>query len=225
MAMQNNDKRTCWRSIVLGASLFASMLAVLGCIGSLWVRIVSYQHSYFGMLCSHGATIVSYRCSNGLCELVVFRGNCDLVGQFVDEQRLRVKRATDGRIAHVEQFMDQGPTNVFSLMGIVLQSSPVQVRYPTLQTPEKLHAVRSTRLYRYSVQLPMWIAAILFLLYPLTGAGKYIIVRAKKNRRRRRGRCVECGYDIRGSPGACCSECGSPIATGTERGMSRMPFS
>jgi len=42
-------------------------------------------------------------------------------------------------------------------------------------------------------------------------------VRHKQRRAARAGRCVRCGYDLRGSPTAVCSECGMPSTSAGDR--------
>ena len=62
----------------------------------------------------------------------------------------------------------------------------------------------------WSVGVPWWSLVILFLLPPgargVTIAGRHL----RRRRRRSRGRCPECGYDVRQSP-ARCTECGTTL--------------
>jgi hypothetical protein len=60
-----------------------------------------------------------------------------------------------------------------------------------------------SRLQVMRVALPLWIFAIIFSALPLIRLRATLIRRA----RRARGLCVDCGYDLRESPGAC-PECG-----------------
>lgn len=57
-----------------------------------------------------------------------------------------------------------------------------------------------------SVAFPHWLAALLLALPP--GWRAYVLVRAR--RRKTRGMCPTCGYDLRGGHEKC-PECGSPI--------------
>ena len=59
------------------------------------------------------------------------------------------------------------------------------------------------------VFFPFWVPAILFAAYP---ALAFIRGPLRRNRRRKRGLCMKCGYDLRGSPERKCSECGSERA-------------
>jgi hypothetical protein len=42
-----------------------------------------------------------------------------------------------------------------------------------------------------------------------------------RRRRRRLGRCLACGYDLRGTPSGRCSECGTVIPDGRGKGIAR----
>ncbi len=54
------------------------------------------------------------------------------------------------------------------------------------------------------VNVPYWLPLPLFAAYPIIA---FIRGPLRRYRRRKRGLCVACGYDLRGSPGRC-SECG-----------------
>jgi hypothetical protein len=59
---------------------------------------------------------------------------------------------------------------------------------------------------RSAFQLPV----VLFALPP-AALGAYLTgaFSLRRDRRRQRGQCLNCGYDLRGSPGRACSECGN----------------
>lgn len=59
-----------------------------------------------------------------------------------------------------------------------------------------------------TIRIPFWIAFIITFSFPLLA-----FVRGPFRRwsRRRSGRCATCGYDLRGTDSATCSECGTPI--------------
>ena len=56
---------------------------------------------------------------------------------------------------------------------------------------------------------PLWYATLALAAYP---AIAFIRGPFRRYRRRKRGLCVTCGYDLRGSPERKCSECGSERA-------------
>lgn len=59
-----------------------------------------------------------------------------------------------------------------------------------------------------TVACPILFPPVVLLVYPV-----YAVLRGPILRRRRakRGQCLECGYDLRGSPSGVCSECGAPV--------------
>ena len=60
---------------------------------------------------------------------------------------------------------------------------------------------------RTKVNLPLWMPFIVFATYP---AIAFIRGPLRRHRRRKRGLCLTCGYDLRGSPDRC-PECGARI--------------
>lgn len=56
--------------------------------------------------------------------------------------------------------------------------------------------------------VPYWVLVIPLALLPLTGFRRVIV----RRRRKRRGQCLACGYDLRQSPDRC-PECGKPVGT------------
>ncbi len=61
-----------------------------------------------------------------------------------------------------------------------------------------------------SVWAPSWFVAVITAVLP----AKWGYVWLRGNRRKKRGRCVRCGYDLRGS-GENCPECGTAISKTT----------
>lgn len=59
-----------------------------------------------------------------------------------------------------------------------------------------------------SVHVRLWAPALLLLLYPT-----FTIIRssARRNRRRRKGLCINCGYNLTGNLTGVCPECGRQI--------------
>lgn len=58
------------------------------------------------------------------------------------------------------------------------------------------------------VIFPLWVPALLLLAYP---AVAFIRERLRIRRRRMRGHCQWCGYDLTGNVSGICPECGTPI--------------
>ena len=67
----------------------------------------------------------------------------------------------------------------------------------------------ATRGWQYlSVSAPLWGLAILFSLYPTVG---FIRAPVQRWRRRKRGVCVRCGYNLTGNVSGVCPECGTEV--------------
>lgn len=77
-------------------------------------------------------------------------------------------------------------------------------RYPPWVT---LQNVRCTLLWT-KVTVPFICFAVAFSIYPFVVC---VLRPLNRNRRRRRGLCPQCGYDLRGNAGRVCSECGAPV--------------
>ena len=63
---------------------------------------------------------------------------------------------------------------------------------------------------RVTYHVPIWIPFILFAAYP-----SVVFTRGPLRpwRRRRRGRCLKCGYDLTGNESGVCPECGSEVSS------------
>ena len=65
---------------------------------------------------------------------------------------------------------------------------------------------------RTRIEIPLWSPLILFSLYP---AVAFIRGPCRRHRRRRKkGLCLECGYDLTGNVSGICPECGKRIRSG-----------
>lgn len=79
--------------------------------------------------------------------------------------------------------------------------------------PEVISAVAGASLRKAEwtmVRFPMWTLALVFVANPATWFMRRWLHRYRRRRRIRRGLCVTCGYDLRGSESGVCSECGEP---------------
>ena len=64
----------------------------------------------------------------------------------------------------------------------------------------------------YTLAIPPWAAPSAFILFAAYPTMAFIRGPLRRRRRRRkRGLCLKCGYDLRGSPGPRCPECGEVI--------------
>ena len=57
--------------------------------------------------------------------------------------------------------------------------------------------------------VPLWMPFVLFAAYP---AIAFIRGPVRRWRRRRKGRCLKCGYDLTGNVSGVCPECGGSVA-------------
>ena len=58
------------------------------------------------------------------------------------------------------------------------------------------------------ITVPMWAPFLLFATYPTIA---FMRGPLRRYRRRKRGLCLRCGYDLRGTTGGVCSECGEGV--------------
>jgi len=73
-----------------------------------------------------------------------------------------------------------------------------------LWTYPRLYAINRHRI----VIVPLWIVFILFATYPTIA---FIRGPVRRWRRRRKGLCLKCGYNLTGNVSGVCPECGSKI--------------
>ncbi len=67
-------------------------------------------------------------------------------------------------------------------------------------------------IHAVTVHLSLWLPLVGFAAYPVTvGIVAFIRGPLRRYRHRKRGRCIHCGYDLRGTTGGVCSECGSAV--------------
>ncbi|UCE58112.1 MAG: hypothetical protein JSU63_11765 [Phycisphaerales bacterium] len=66
----------------------------------------------------------------------------------------------------------------------------------------------SNRLSQRKLTLPFWVPILVFATYPTIAFIRGPLLR---RRRRRKGLCIVCGYDLTGNVSGVCSECGTEI--------------
>ena len=59
------------------------------------------------------------------------------------------------------------------------------------------------------LRVQIWFLLLVFSIWPVLAV---CFGPVRRYRRRRRGRCVTCGYDLRGNVSGRCPECGTPVA-------------
>lgn len=68
----------------------------------------------------------------------------------------------------------------------------------------------------HGLSVPLWLLVLVFGAFPLWWGWPS----ARRKRRARRGLCSACGYDLRGSVGSECPECGGAYVSGKASGVS-----
>ena len=75
---------------------------------------------------------------------------------------------------------------------------------------EMFHRRGGPRVLRIQhVAVPHWMPIVLFAAYPVTALVRGLARGWRRRHRRKRHRCVKCGYDLRGNVSGACPECGA----------------
>ncbi len=99
----------------------------------------------------------------------------------------------------------------FGVVGVEIGSGALIVSYGgAFVTGDTLPWV-NPHLYRVArgawvLTVPLWIPFVLFAAYPTVA---FIRGPLRRWRRRRKGLCIDCGYDLTGNVSEVCSECGA----------------
>ncbi len=118
-----------------------------------------------------------------------------------------MQKTQAGRLeSHCVVFLDSG--------GLVIDYGPYTWRTPPRKYFSQVvagfsfaHHTTATQEYR-SFRTPYWALFVLFIAYPATA---FIRGPLRRYRRRRKGLCVKCAYDLTGNVSGVCSECGAKI--------------
>lgn len=68
------------------------------------------------------------------------------------------------------------------------------------------------------VEVPLWHPLVVFAAYPILA---FIRGPARRYRRRKRGLCIKCGYNLTGNVSGVCSECGTMVSDRPDAMMRR----
>jgi hypothetical protein len=77
-----------------------------------------------------------------------------------------------------------------------------------------VHVPPEYRIRGMAVAVPSWMPAVILAPYPILA---FVRGPARRWRRRRRGLCVRCGYDLEGNVSGVCPECGTTIEVRTSK--------
>ncbi|UCC31604.1 MAG: hypothetical protein JSU86_04855 [Phycisphaerales bacterium] len=114
---------------------------------------------------------------------------------------------------------DAGPGQTFDMLGARLLMPRTLTRLgvqPTaegsfLSLPAFHHGAFSLPLQQVQrwaeLRLPLWLPFILFATYPTVA---FVHGPVRRYRRRRKGLCIRCGYNLTGNMSGVCPECGEP---------------
>lgn len=111
------------------------------------------------------------------------------------------------------------PLKVAKSFGLFIVAGPIPDSVRTL-IPKKLGVLRREVDWWSCPPFGIFGIAIsyrlLVLVFTTLGIIPIAVAGFRVRRRSRRGRCTACGYDLRGSPGGVCPECGQPARTASD---------
>jgi hypothetical protein len=115
-----------------------------------------------------------------------------------------------------EQITQETALRVWNFCGVEYARSKAYIAKPRCNNL----ASNSVTLYPIlcdSLWIPYWLPAVFFLILPLLTFVPGLVVRLRLRRRRQRGLCLNCGYDLRATPDRC-PECGTvPLPSAKDR--------
>lgn len=116
--------------------------------------------------------------------------------------RLRLTTRHGGFILSYGVFLHDKPLGIGDIYGSSwTRFGFVLERYESLPNPPIF-------IDGWALQVPFWCPVILFLAYPTLA---FLRGPVRRYRRRKRGLCVRCGYNLTGNVSGVCPECGTKI--------------
>jgi len=159
---------------------------VTGMFGTYICGIVSYSHRlqwYYSEICLDASeTSIMFNVDSGFLRIDLF-------------QSIKTKYSTYGKNnlifggCYYRTFFLPSTTICHSPKGFLPDGQPQGIRWDQLK-------------------LPIWLLFILFSIYPTIA---FISGPLRRYRRRRKGLCIHCGYNLTGNTTGVCSECGVGI--------------
>lgn len=145
--------------------------------------------------------------------------HCSLAGRFDGKTQSLFAKAERGTLdlsyTWIEDPGGNNSTNqkwTLNLGGVKFTQNSISINFgwfsqslPKWVTEEAVRRGKPFNLRTYSLSLPLWAIALVFGAYPTIS----VAWRAtRRYRRRQRGLCLHCGYDLTGNESGICPECG-----------------
>lgn len=112
-----------------------------------------------------------------------------------------------GKASHISVYTEKGNIVIYFVSFLKKDTMINPMEWHLLSFSYKLQSWDNFRRYQ-SISVPIWCFCFFFGVYP---AAIFVKGRAARWSRRRRGRCTECGYCIKGLSIPRCPECGTPF--------------
>jgi hypothetical protein len=192
-------------NLAMAASLLLAALCLAGWVRSFWVAdTVTYVRADFDADAYRGHVVALY-CAAGGIMLVHNRSNMpDIVYFHEDRLALREHLGWNWETSREFSYPLLGPRPPPA-------GSTAAYRWGFQHTTHRDPGVSPTqpgRIYE-TITFPWWLPTLMFMTIPVPA----FIRLAFRRRRRRRGLCLSCGYDLRATPpgeeGGRCPECGT----------------
>lgn len=201
----DGNARVCGRRGAADRALFA-LAGVIGlCVLSIWEPILWQGGGQIG----RGFILVRYQLVCGQLSLEIAEINGRIGFDDLSARMRKGPRAVQG----------PSPLTVFvKIRDYYRGSVPWYVVHPEVQrSPDRIWYDKSVVWYTFCVSyLTMPVVLIVAPMF-VPFAMRWAWGRCAFRRRRRRGLCTACGYDVRGSPSGVCPECGTRFAPAAGR--------